>query len=205
MRRWIILVSVLLMGAAPASMRGRMLGDAVIGYRAERTVTVDGRSYSGTVFHMPGRDRHEQRIAGIFEVILLDAAKKRGFLIVPMLQTYVPFAFPELMAELDQPDWRRAPAGEEMVNGVRTTRYRIDHTAADGSRARGFAWVSAEGVLMRLKGSVTRPGASHPTTIRMELTDLARGPQDPALFQLPPGLVELPPAALQRLLGGMPG
>ena len=204
MRRWIAGMALLIAAGAPAASEARLLGDAAIAYSAERTVTLDGHSYTGMVFHIPGHDRHEQSIAGISEVILLDAAQKEGFLLVPLLSVYVPFAFPELMAELDAPDFHRHPVGHETVNGVRTTKYRIDHTAADGSHARGFAWVSAEGVLMRLDGTVARPGY-RPASIRMELANLALGPQDPALFRLPAGLVRLPPDTLQRFFGGQTG
>ena len=208
MRRSILLPILLFLaqGAAPApAAAAALLGDAGIAYSAERTVTVNGKSYSGMVFHIPGRDRHEQVILGFPEVVILDAAQKQGFLVIPGLKSYVPFAFPRLMAELDAPGLRRAPVGQEAVSGVRTTKYRIDHTASDGSRARGFAWVSAEGILMRIDGTVTRPGDAGRLAIRMELANLAMGPQNPALFELPPGLSELPAAALQGLLGGPPG
>lgn len=205
MRRWMVLLSLLLFAAAPSAAHARMLGDAAIAYSAERTVTVNGRTYRGMVFHRPGYDRHEQEIHGIAEVIILDAAAKRGYLILPMLKTYVAFAFPELMADLDSPALRRAPVGHETVNGIRTTKYRIDETAANGTRAHGFVWVSDKGVLMRIAGTVARPGRSKPMTIRMELANLAVGPQDPALFRLPSGLVELPSGAIRGLLGGKPG
>ncbi len=206
MRRSMLLLALFLalaLGDHPA--QARLLGDAAISYSAERTVTVNGRSYTGMVFHIPGHDRHEQEIQGIAEVVILDAAARQGWLVLPGLKSYVEFAFPQLMAELDAPDLRRSPVGEETVNGVRTTKYRIDHVAADGSRARGFAWVSRQDVLMRLDGTVSRPGARHATAIRMELANLAVAPQDPALFELPPGLIKLPSAALQGLLSGRAG
>ncbi len=204
MRRWIIVLSFLMLAAAPGRARAGLLGDAAVAYSAERTVVLDGRTYTGTVFHIPGRDRDEQDIQGIAEVIILDAAAKQGFLFLPMLKTYVTFAFPPLLAELGDPALRRSPVGQEVVNGVRTTKYRIDHVAADGSRARGFAWVSARGVLMRLDGTITRAHGGRPMQLRMELANLAIGPQDPALFQLPPGLVQLPSGMLQALLSGKP-
>ena len=206
MRRSVLLLALvfaLAFNNRPAE--ARLIGDAALSYSAERSVTVNGRSYAGMVFHIPGHDRHEQEIGGIAEVVILDAAHRLGWLVLPALKSYVEFAFPALMAELDAPDLRRSPVGQETVNGVRTTKYRIDHTAADGSRARGFLWVSAQNVLMRLDGTVSRPGARHGTAIRMELTDLAVAPQAPALFELPPGLVKLPSAALQGLLGGRAG
>jgi len=139
-------------------------------------------------------------------VVILDAAAKQGFLVLPGLNSYVAFVFPKVMAALDDPSLRRAAVGQEMVGGVPTTKYRVDHTTADGSHAQGFVWVSAQGVMMRLDGTVSRPGGSHPTAISMVLARLAIGPQDPALFVLPPGLVKLPAAAaLEGLLGGKPG
>src|SRR5215472_5843048 len=205
MRHRVVACLVLLSFAAFLSVRdaaAAMLGDAAISYRAERTVTVNGRSYTGMVFHTPGHDRHEQEIQGIPEVILLDAAAKQGILLLPGLNSYLPFAFPRLMAELDDPSWRRVPQGEEVVNGVRTTKYRVDHTGGDGSRAQGWLWLSAQGVLMRLDGVVTRAGASAGTSIRMELAGLRLGRQDPQLFQIPPGLIKLPSGALEGLLSG---
>jgi hypothetical protein len=205
MRRLLLSLCLMLAATAPGAARAALFGDASIAYSAERTVTVNGKSYSGMVFHIPGHERHEQTIQGVAEVVVLDAAAKQGFLIVPMLKTYVTFAFPKVMAELDDPALRRDPVGRETVNGLRTTKYRIDHLATDGSRAQGYAWLSAQGVLMRIDGTVTRGGSGRVTAIRMELSNLALGPQDPALFQVPPGLAQLPAAALEGLLGSNPG
>jgi hypothetical protein len=205
--RWRMLLLTLGLLVCAVASRGQaaLLGDAAIPYSAERTVTVNGKSYTGMVFHSPGHDRHEQAIQGIPEVVILDAAAKQGFLVLPGLKSYVAFVFPKVMAALDDPSLRRAPVGEEMVGGVPTTKYRVDHTTSDGAHAQGFVWVSAQGVMMRLDGTVTRPGGSHPTAISMALARLAIGPQDPALFVVPPGLVKLPAAALEGLLGGKPG
>jgi hypothetical protein len=200
----LLVLACLLAGHAP-NARAALLGDAGVPYSAERTVTVNGRSYTGMVFHIPGHDRHEQDIQGIAEIVLLDAATSHGWLVLPDLKSYVEFAFPPLLAELGAASLRRTPMGGETVNGVPTTKYRIDHTAADGMQAKGFAWISSDGVLMRLAGTVLRPGATRPTAIRMELDDLRLARQDPALFALPPGLVKLPDAALAPLLGGKSG
>jgi hypothetical protein len=157
------------------------------------------------VFHIPGRDRHEQEIQGVAEVVILDGTALRGWLVLPRLGSYVEFTFPQLMTELSTQTLLHAPVGRETVNGVRTAKYRIDHTGADGLHAQGFAWVSADGVLMRLDGSVAQPGATRPTAIRLELDNLRLGGQDRALFELPPGLMKLPGGSLAPLLGGRSG
>lgn len=205
-RSKMLLVLVSLLATLPAARAGAaLLGDATVSYSARSTVTVNGHSYAGTVFHIPGRDRHEQEIEGIAEVVILDGTAMRGWLVLPRLSSYVEFGFPQLMAELSTQTLLRSPVGQETINGVRTTKYRIDHTAGDGMHAKGFAWVSADGVLMRLAGNVTRPGANRATAIELELDNVRLGRQDRALFEVPPGLTRLPSAALAPLLGGRSG
>lgn len=182
-----------------------MLGDASVPFHAERTVTVDGRTYAGPLYEEPGHQRHEQDLLGMHEVFLLDTKAAQGYLVLPSVNTYVRFPFPALMAELDAPDLTGSPLGREEVAGLDATKYRIDHVARDGSRAQGYLWVSRTGILVKLDVSVTRAHGGKPIAITMELSHVERGAVDPALFTLPPGLVELPAAALGPLLGGKSG
>jgi hypothetical protein len=205
MRNPLLVLALGLLGLAPLSAGAAMLGDAAIPYRAERTVTIDGRTYSGPVFHEPGHQRHEQDLMGLQEVFLLDIKDARGLLVLPGLKTYVEFPFPPLMAELDSPDLLSHPVGPEPVAGIATTKYRVDHTAKDGSRAEGFLWTTRTGVLMKLDVSVTRAHGGKPIAIAMALSQFVAGPVDPSLFQPPQGFTRLPADALVPLLGGQPG
>jgi len=94
--------------------------------------------------------------------------------------------------------------GQETVHGVRTTKYRVDHVAADGTRVQGHAWVSRANVLMRFEVMVGRDGGRQ-TSIAMELSNLLEEAQDPSLFELPQGFVQLPANALGPLMGGRGG
>src|SRR5260221_9318902 len=102
----------------------------------------------------------------------------RGWMVLPRLNSYVEFTFPQLVEELSAQNLLRSPVGRETVNGVRTTKYRIDHTAADGMHGQGFAWLSTDGVLMRLDGSVARLGGSQSTAIKLQLDNLRAGRPD---------------------------
>lgn len=189
----------------PRHAAAAMLGDATVPFSADRTVTVNGHRYVGKLFATPGHQRHEQDLLGMREVFLLDVGRARGFLLVPAVKTYVEFPFPTVMAELDAPDLTGTPAGQETVHGIRTTRYRIDHTAADGSKVTGLAWVSRSNVLMKFDVAILRAGSSRPVKIAMELSNLLEEAQDPSLFELPPGLARLPAEALGPLMGGNGG
>lgn len=179
---------------------GAALLDAPVSYSATRNVTVDGKRYTGPMYHEPGRERHEQVMLGMQEIFLLDQNQGAGSLILPALKTMVAFPFPPLMATLLDPALTQSSEGEETIAGVPATKYRIDRTAPDGTRGNGFLWISRRGVLMKLAGTVTAPGG-HRTVIDMVLSGFQEGPQNPALFVTPPGLARLPAEALAPLLG----
>ena len=95
MRQIMLAIAVAGLGLVAATRAdAAMLGDAPVPFRATRTVTVDGRSYSGPVYHMPGHERHEQDLFGMHEVFLLDTKAAQGFLVLPAVHTYLEFPFP---------------------------------------------------------------------------------------------------------------
>src|SRR5690348_5773326 len=64
----------------PASApSGQLLGDARVPFSADRTLTVDGRTFAGRVYHTPGRQRHEQMLEGIQQVVILRADRAQGW------------------------------------------------------------------------------------------------------------------------------
>jgi hypothetical protein len=184
--------------ALPAGAAGLL--DAPVSFTATRTVTIDGRTYTGRVYHQPGHERHEQRLGLMDTVFLLDGEAGEGYLVVPSVKTYVDFPFPPLLSALAAAQLEKSPIGEEVVDHVPTAKYRIADTAPDGTHGEGFAWVSRRGVLMKLQGTVTLPSGKK-NKIAMQLADVKEVPLDRALFAPPAEMQELPFAALAPLLG----
>lgn len=197
MHRLLAAAALLLALAVPARAENPL--DAKLSYSAECTVTVDGHSFKGTVFHEPGRERHEERLLGMKEVLILDDMRKAAILMLPSLKTYVAIPFPPLLDALLASPLPKAADGHEIIDHIPTAKYRIEKTAPDGTRGEGFAWISRRGVLMKLAGTVTSPGG-HKTVIGMVLSDLKVAPQRQALFAVPAGFHQLPAAALAPLL-----
>jgi hypothetical protein len=194
-------VFVALVLALPA--RAAALLDAPISFSATRTVTIDGKPYTGTMFHAPGRERDEQKLGAMDMAFILDGQSEQGFLVVPSVKTYVTFPFPPmLMALVDAQMEKQQPVGEERIDKTPTTKYRVEQTTPDGSHGEGFVWISKRGVLMRLDGVVTSP-SGRKTKIAMKLADVKEGPQKPELFAPPAGMNELPFQALAPLLNGI--
>ena len=190
------LLSLLL---APGIAAGATLGEARIGFSADRVLVIDGHSYRGKIWTMPGKERHEQAIQAFRPVFLLRADNPIGEVVLPQLHTTVQFAMPPELRLLRSPELTKNPAGQETVNGIATTKYRIDQTVPEG-HAEGSLWLSRDGIPMKLAGNFTAKNGKV-STIRWELDHVKIGPQPAALFEPPEGYSKLPPEAVAPLLG----
>ena len=195
----LLLVMLLLLPIAVTPASAATLGDAKVGFSADRTLVIDGRSYVGKIWTMPGRERHEQVISAFHPIFLLRDDNPLGQVVVPNLKTIVQFAMPPELHVLARPELTRHPVGQETVNGIATTKYEIDETVPQG-HAVGALWLSAEHIPMKLTGNFTAKNGKV-STVRWELSHVHIGPQPAALFEPPKGYSTLPPEAIAPLLG----
>jgi hypothetical protein len=199
LRRALIAVplSVLLLVAAPAW--AETLGDARVGFSAERVLVIDGQSYVGRMWHMPGEQRHEQDLPALRPIFILRADSAIGDIILPKLHTVVEFALPKEMSILGDPGLLRKPMGPETVNGIATTKYEVDEKTPQG-RAIGSLWLSQDGIPMKCDARLATD-KGRVSTIRWELRHVKIGTQDAALFEIPRDYAKLSPEAAAPLLG----
>jgi hypothetical protein len=193
---WLIAICLLLMPGAPLAAT---LIDAQTGFSAERTLVIDGRTYRGKVWAMPGKERHEQAIYGLRPVFLLRADSPLGEIVLTSMKTIVQFDIPVELGLLNLAALKTHPTGRETVNGIATTRYAIDKSIPQG-RAEGTLWLSRDGIPMRLAGTFTN-AKGKVSTVRWELSGVKTGSQPATLFEPPVGLSKLPPEAIAPLLG----
>ena len=190
---------ILLAMFAPVAAPAATLGDAQVGFAADRTLVIDGRSYNGKIWAMPGRERHEQAIRAFRPVFLLRTDSPFGEVVLAQMKTIVQFAMPAELRLLGDPRLKTHPVGRETVNGIATTKYAIDETVPEG-HAEGAVWLSRDGIPMKLAGTFTRQNGKV-ASIRWELSHVRIGPQPAALFEEPHGFSKLPPEAVAPLLG----
>ncbi|MGE5271930.1 MAG: hypothetical protein ACM3JG_19910 [Thiohalocapsa sp.] len=175
------------------------LGEAQIGFSADRVLVIDGHRYQGKIWTMPGKERHEQAIQAFRPVFLLNADSPLAEIVLPQLKTIVQFVLPSELRLFADPALKKHPLGKETVNGIATTKYAIDKNLPEG-HAIGALWLSAQGIPMRLLGSFTKPDGKV-AKLRWELSHVHIGPQPAALFEAPHGFSKLPPEAIAPLLG----
>jgi hypothetical protein len=184
---------------APAAADAATLGDAQVGFSADRTLVIDGHSYVGKIWAMPGKERHEQAIQGFEPVFLLRADSPLGEVVLAKMKTVVQFVMPPELRLLGSAAFKKHPVGQDTVNGIATTKYAIDETAPEG-HAKGMLWLSRDGIPMKLAGTFTdRKGKA--AAVRWELSRVRIGPQPAALFEPPAGFSKLPAEAVAPLLG----
>ena len=193
---WLLILCLML---TPGAVGAATLGDAQIGFTADRTLVIDGRTYLGKIWTMPGRERHEQAIQAFRPVFLLRADSPLAEVVLPQLKTIVQFELPPELRILGTPALKKHPAGQETVNGIATTKYAIDETVPEG-HATGTLWLSRDGIPMKLAGSFTGQKGKV-SNLRWELSHVKIGPQPASLFEAPHGYSKLPPEAVAPLLG----
>ncbi|GGF17849.1 hypothetical protein GCM10011611_24640 [Aliidongia dinghuensis] len=194
----LLLLATLL--SAPFAEAQNLLGDTRAPYSADRTVVTGGKSYVGRVYAEPGRQRHEQDLNGLPLVAILRADRKVAWLELAPLHVFTDFPFPAAITDYAD-DRQLGPAlGTETVGGEATKKYRIERQGTDGSQVYGYAWITDDGIVMKLDGAFVEPSGRE-TRASYELSHVKRGPQPPALFDLPAGMSRLPPEALAPLMG----
>src|SRR5436305_8264710 len=104
----------------PAIAAAATLGEARIGFSADRLLVVDGHTYQGKIWAMPGKERHEQALYGLQPVFLLRADHKLAEIVLQSLKTVVEFEIPAELRLLDLARLKTRPVGSETVNGVAT-------------------------------------------------------------------------------------
>ena len=200
MLHWILIaLSLAVPALIAASALAETLGDARVGFSAERVLVIDGQSYVGRMWHMPGEQRHEQDLPALKPIFILRAGSVIGDIILPKLHTVVEFALPKELSILRDPNLLHKPVGQEIVNGIATTKYDLDEEKPQG-RAVGSLWLSEDGIPMKCDARLATDKGKV-STIRWELRHVKIGAQDAALFEIPPDYAKLPPEAAAPLLG----
>lgn len=200
MRLFLLLSIALAILPSPAArLAAETLGDPQVAFTAERALVLDGHTYIGRMWNEPGAQRHEQELPSLNPVFILRADSKVADILLPNLHTAVELELPNVLAVLGQPNLLGRPVGQEIVNGIATTRYAVDRAIPDGHLS-GALWLSRDGIPMRCDGSFTnRKGKV--STVHWELRHVQIGEQDAKLFEVPADYARLSPQAAATLLG----
>jgi hypothetical protein len=148
-------------------------------YEARFVMTGGQETISGTVHHTPDAERREMELQGMRQTMLLRADKGEVLMLFPKMNSAMRMPMnrdPNVDAQAAFARMNPEAVGTETVNGEETTVYAVD------AEIEGRFWVTEDGIVMRTD-MTTAEGP-----VFLELSQVARGPQDPALFEVPEGM-----------------
>lgn len=92
--------------------------------------------------------------------------------------------------------------GEEVVNGMQTTKYKTVYQGPKGKFG-GFTWLNADNIAV--KGFMIAEEDGRKQRIMFELSNIQVGNQDDALFELPPGSRKFDMGGIGNMMNSMSG
>lgn len=175
-----------LLGAA-LSAHAADLPQPQAAYQARFAMTVDGQSISGRLYADGPAERREFAVDGMDQVLIITDARDEAFMLQPAMGMALRLDVGDTGPDLsDMSRFVAEAEGTEEIVGLTTTRYRVTGTTDGSDDFVGHLWATDDGIYARIEGQASYDGRQ--TDLLMALDDIRRGPQDPALFQVPPGM-----------------
>lgn len=154
-----------------------------------------------TVHYTPEQQRVEMNPGGQQMVIVQKTDPPQAWMLFPAMRMYAEGpSMPSPLTwqrKIDDPDAdvEITEVGPDEVNGIETTKYRIEGTDDMGHPYDGHVWSTDDRIMVKLDGRFTGPNGPQDMTI--EVTRLDRGTPDAGLFQVPPpGYTKMPAGSM---------
>lgn len=163
-------------------------------YSASGMMETGGLRIPYKVYHDRGKERREMTMEGMEQVVIALPDEGKMYMLMPAMNMAMEMAMkgnPSAAAN-EMEAYNPEPLGKETVNGIETTKYRIEADNTGAGAMTGFAWATEDGILVRMEAT-TAEGR-----VVFSLDELVRAPQDPALFRLPAGVQVMPAGAMQQ-------
>ncbi|MBI5611641.1 MAG: DUF4412 domain-containing protein [Gammaproteobacteria bacterium] len=171
-------------------------------YSADSTMETAEGSMKGRVYSTPTRERREMIQGGEKIITIQRHDKKVIWMLMPEQKMYMEMNPDQKRTQDDLSGYKieQTTVGPETVNGVSTTKYKVIMTDSKGAKMGGFMWTTRDGI--GVKTDVIAVDKSSKMRVKMDLTNLKVGRQEPALFEIPAGYTKMDMGGMMGL-GGM--
>jgi hypothetical protein len=144
-----------------------------------------GETLSHRIAYTAKRQRLDYRIGEREEIVIVDHDAAAVFVLYPQQKRYRKAAYvqPEFDLGIGRADTKRTKVGDEEVAGHRAAKFRVEAKTAQGQLYKGFAWLTAERIIVRLDGEVTQGRRTRRLT--MNASEIRIAPVDVAIFRIP--------------------
>jgi hypothetical protein len=185
-------------GLAQAQVARPNVLELAVDYAADSLIGEGERAFHGRLWRTPRALRHETREGGRPHVVVALIDRNLGWLVLPDMRVAIETDLSALDLPMDVLNGggglKQTRVGRERMNGLDTTKVRVERRAETGSRFDGFVWATDQGVIAKLEGQGESRGRRGRTA--MSFWNVRIGGLDPALFNAPSGV------QLVRVKGG---
>lgn len=157
-------------------------------YSADEQMETEDVAMQAKVFHAPGKERREQDMSGMQQIMIMRRDKNVIWMLMPDQKMYMEMKMgqgKEDTADLKDYTIEYSVVGEEVVNGINTTKNKVIMTDKKGNKFGGFMWVSKEGIMVKMD-TVSKVEGSK-MRVKMERKNIKIENQNPKLFEIPSG------------------
>lgn len=169
-------------------------------YSADSAIQNEEGTIQQRVYVTPTKERKEMlTAAGDGGVQIYRYDTKVLWMLMPSEKMYMEHSMAGGQGQRDDPSqwtYEETAMGEEMLNGMKVTKYKTIATSTDGKKYGGFSWRTKEGI--PVKQDLLYKEGNDKKRMLTELTNLKIGKQDPKLFEIPDGFTKFD-------MGGMMG
>ena len=157
-------------------------------YSADEQMETEDMAMQAKVYHAPGKERREQDMSGMQQIMIMRRDKSVVWMLMPDQKMYMEMKMgqgKEDTADLKDYTIEYSVIGEEVVNGINTTKNKVIMTDKKGNKFGGFMWVSKEGIMVKMD-TVSKVEGSK-MRVKMERKNIKIENQNPKLFEIPSG------------------
>lgn len=171
-------------------------------YSADSVMQNEEGTIEQHVYVTPAKERREMLTGegdGAIQIFRFDS--KVLWLLMPSQNMYMEHSM-EKNKDKDPSQWdfQETVMGEEVLNGMKVTKYKTIATSTDGKKYGGFSWRTKEGI--SIKSDLLYKEGNEKNRMMTELKNVKIGKQDPKLFEVPEGFTKFDMAGM---MGGMMG
>jgi len=202
---WMCLVAAAVSVAAAAPN----LLDLKVEYSADTVIGKDSPRF-GHLWRTPVALRHDMDDNGQMQTVIVRLDQKTAWMLVPALKLALGTDLEGLTqlsgaaGVLGAADKLKPIAvGNETIEGLRATKYRVQMNDPEAGRFDGFVWSTSQGIVLKIDGAGEQNGRHG--TVRIAFRNVRVSPQDATLFEPPAGYrqVTVAPAMISGMMKAM--
>jgi len=199
-RLYTLIVLAIVFGTTP--VWATQLSRPQVEYSADSVMQTEDNTIEQHVYVTPAKERREMLTGegdGAIQIFRFDS--KVMLQLMPSEKMYMEHSMANNKGnDPSQWDFQETVMGEEVLNGMKVTKYKTIATSTDGKKYGGFSWRTKEGI--SIKSDLLYKEGNEKKRMMTELKNVKIGKQDPKLFEVPEGFTKFDMAGM---MGGMMG